>query len=76
MIPWLRTSSQFLRCPLLPPLFYARDKKIVRETGYQGAKVRSYRCNVQSLLYVSLYYAWETLYHRADYSDAKPPSDS
>lgn len=39
MIRWLRTSSQFLRCPLLQLLFYARDK-IVREAGYQGAKVQ------------------------------------
>lgn len=76
MILWLRTSSQFLRCPLLQPLLYARDKKIIRETGYQRAKVCFYRCNVQSLLYVSLHYALETLYHWADYSDAKPRSDS
>lgn len=58
---------------MLQPLLYPRDKKIVRGTGYQGAKVCFYRCNVQSLLYGSLYYALETLHHRADYSDAKPP---
>lgn len=52
------------------------DKEIARKTGYQGVKAEFLQVQCAKLTVWKLHYASETLYHGADYSDAKPLSDS